>query len=141
MGAGLLSKTVFAIAAGTAPRRPQDDSLATYAPPLSREEAPIDWTRPVAAVVRHIYGMQPWPVATAELGGTAFRIFAARETPRPEGAAAVPPEPGTVVSADKRGIEVVCGDGGRLLITELQAAGGRRMQAGAWLLGHPFPVD
>ena len=135
MGAELLVKTLRDIEAGTAPRIPQDGSQATYAPPLTKEESPVDWTKPVQMVLKHIYGMQPWPCATAELGGTAFKLFAGEATGRQSDNA-----PGTVVSAGKAGIEVVCGGGETLLVTELQAAGGRRMAAGAYLLGHPMEV-
>ena len=47
---------------------------------------------------------------------------------------------GSIVSADKKGIAVVCGDGKVLRITELQASGGKRMAAAAYLLGHPIKV-
>ncbi len=135
MGAELLAKTVRAIEDGTAPRTPQDHSLATYAPPLSKKEAPIDWTKPPEVIRRHIYGMQPWPGATAELGGVSFKIFGAERTQNASARA-----PGTVLAADKKGIEVACGGGTSLLITELQAAGGKRMAAGAYLMGHPMGV-
>lgn len=135
MGAELLVRTVRAIEAGTAPRMPQDHSQATYAPPLSREESPIDWSRPARMVLKHIYGMQPWPCATARLGGTDFKVFAAAYTYRPTSKA-----PGTVLAAGKAGIEVACGGGESILITELQASGGKRMTAGAYLLGHPMEL-
>ena len=135
MGAALLVRTIRAIEAGTAPRIPQDSSRATYAPPLSKEEAPIDWTQSGRMVIKHICGMQPWPCATAELGGTAFKIYRAEPTYRHTSKA-----PGTVIAAGKAGIEVACGGGESVLITELQAAGGRRMAAGAYLLGHPMEV-
>lgn len=134
MGAELLVKTVRDIEAGTAPRVPQDHSKATYAPPLSKEESPVDWRKSAALVLKHIYGMQPWPCATAELGGTNFKIFAA------EACGESAKDPGTVIAAGKKGIEVVCGDGIVIRITELQAAGGKRMAAGAYLLGHPMEV-
>lgn len=135
MGAELLIKTVRAIEAGTAPRTPQDHDMATFAPPLTRDESPVDWTKGPDAVLKHIYGMQPWPGATAELGGTAFKLFRAEKT---DTVSAGPP--GTVLAANKNGIEVVCGGGRTLRVTELQAAGGRRMAAGAYLLGHPMEV-
>lgn len=134
MGAELLVKTIRDIETGIAPRVPQDHSKATYAPPLSKDESPIDWTKSAAAVLKHIYGMQPWPCATAELGGTAFKVFRA-EICGTSGKA-----PGTVIAAGKSGIDVVCGSGEVIRITELQAAGGKRMAAGAYLLGHPMEV-
>lgn len=135
MGAELLARTIRAIEAGMAPRVPQDHSRATYAPPLSREESPIDWAQPARMVLKHIYGMQPWPCATANLGGTEFKVFGAAYTYRSSSKA-----PGTVIAAGKAGIEVACGGGESLLITELQAAGGKRMAAGAYLLGHPMEL-
>jgi len=134
MGAELLVKTVRAIEAGNAPRTPQDHDHATYAPPLSKDEAPIDWSKPADAVLKHIYGMQPWPCATAALGGTNFKVFSAIVCGTSEKMA------GTVIAAGKNGIDVVCGDGVVIRITELQAAGGKRMAAGAYLLGHPMEV-
>lgn len=135
MGAELLVKTIRAIEDGSAPRVPQQHEKATYAPPLSKDESPVDWFLPAVKICKHIYGMQPWPCATAEFGGTTFKIFAAEETGNSSAR-----EPGTVISAGKKGIEVVCGGGKTLLITELQAAGGKRMAAGAYLLGHPMEV-
>ena len=135
MGAALLVKTVRAIEDGSAPRTPQEHEKATYAPPLSKDEAAVDWTKTPDMVLKHIYGMQPWPCAAAALGGTQFKIFRAEKTGRTSAKAA-----GTVVSADKKGVEVVCGGGETVLVTELQAAGGKRMDAGAYLLGHPMEV-
>jgi methionyl-tRNA formyltransferase len=135
LGAELLVKTLRDIQAGTAPRTPQNHALATYAPPLSKEEAPIDWSQEPAKILHHIYGMQPWPCVTAHLGETDFKIFAAQTTDNTSAKA-----PGTVIAAGKKGLEVVCGGGKTLLVTELQAAGGKRMAAGAYLLGHPMEV-
>ncbi len=135
MGAELLVKTLRAIEDGSAPRVSQDHAQATYAPPLSKDEAPVDWSAEPAPILHHIYGMQPWPCATAELGGVSFKLYGAETTSHTTGKA-----PGTVIAADKRGIEVACGGGRTVLITEVQAAGGKRMTAGAYLLGHPMEV-
>lgn len=132
LGAELLVKTIRDIETGTAPRTPQNDEEATYAPPLSKEEAPVDWHRPARVILKHIFGMQPWPCASARIGGTDFKLFRARETGHSADAV-----PGTVLRADKSGIEVAC-LGGSILITELQAPGGKRMDAGAYLRGHPL---
>lgn len=136
MGAELLVRTLRAIEDGSAPRVPQDHALATFAPPLRKEEAPVDWTMEPDRILHHIYGMQPWPCAAAVLGGTEFKIFAAEKT-----GASSDRAPGTVVSAGKRGIEVACGGGSTLLVTELQTAAGKRMAAGAYLAGHPMEAE
>ncbi len=136
MGAKLLCKTVRAIAAGDAPRTPQEHEKATMAPPLSKDMSPIDWNKAPREIVKHICGLNPWPVATAELCGVSFKIYAAEYTDTKTSKPA-----GTVLSADpKRGIEVSCKNGETLLITRLQAAGGKQMSAGDYLRGHPMNV-
>jgi methionyl-tRNA formyltransferase len=124
IGADVLSDTVAAIARGDAPRAPQIDDDASYAPPILREESPIDWRRTVSEILNHIRGMNPKPCATAQIinstariSGEIFKIHAA--------------EPGRA-----SGITVQCSDG-EITITELQAPGGRRMSATDYLRGHP----
>lgn len=136
LGAQLLCRTVTDIGNGTAPRTAQNHAEATYAPPLSKDESPIDWSRSPREIIKHICGMNPWPAASAELGSVSFKIFAAEYTDNQSSAPC-----GAVVSADpKRGIEVACGGGSTLLITQLQAPGGKRMAAGDYLRGHPMNV-
>ena len=136
MGAELLTKTVDAIADGTAPRTPQDHTAATYTKQLDKTYCPIDWNKTPREIVKQIYGLQPWPVATAEIEGGLFRIFAAEYTDNHTDKA-----PGSIVAADKAGIEFACADGATLRVTELQAPGKKRMSAAAYLLGHPIRVD
>ena len=69
MGAELLVKTLRDIEAGTAPRTPQDHSRASYVKMLDKSLCPIDWNRSPRMIVKQIYGLQPWPVATMELEG------------------------------------------------------------------------
>ena len=134
LGAQALSQAVEAIAAGTASRTPQDGSQMTYAPMLSRELSPIDWSRSAREIDCQIRGLIPWPCAAADIAGRHFKVY--RTAPGRETDQA----PGTVLSAGKAGIEVACGDGRSLFITELQAEGGKRMAAGAYLLGHPISI-
>lgn len=136
LGAALLVKTVRAIGAGEAPRIAQDAEEATFAPQLTKDMCPIDWTKTPREIVKHICGLNPWPVATSSLGGMDFRVFGAAYTENKTDKA-----PGTVVSADpKKGIEVACGNGETLLITRLQAASGKQMAAGDYLRGHPMTL-
>lgn len=136
MGAELLHKTLRAIENGTAPRSKQDESQASYVTMLDKSMSPIDWSRSPREIVKHICGLQPWPVATTEIGGLTFRIFKAEYTDTVTDKA-----PGTVVAADKKGIEIACGGAHTLLITELQAPGKKRMRAADYLLGHPIKVE
>ena len=118
MGAELLDRTLRDIEAGTAPRTPQDHSKASYVKMLDKSLSPIEWAKTPREVIKQIYGLQPWPVATAELDGKVFKIYSAEYTQNKTDKA-----PGSVVSAGKKGIEIACLDGETVLITELQAAG------------------
>ena len=136
MGAELLDKTLRDIEAGIAPRIPQDHSKASYVTMLDKSISPIDWSRTPRQIVKHIYGLQPWPVATAELSGDTFKIYAAEYTDTHTDKPA-----GSIVYAGKKGIEIACGEGLTLMITELQAPGKKRMKASDYLLGHPIAVE
>ena len=134
LGAEALSEAVAALAAGTAGRTPQDESMQTYASMLSKEMSPIDWTRPAHAVSCQVRGLIPWPCASTDvISGEPIKLFSVRETGEEANA-----RPGTIVAAGKQGIDVACGDGTVLRVTELQAKGGKRMSAAAYLLGHPI---
>lgn len=136
LGAELLVETVDRFAAGNVVGTPQNESEATYTRMLDKSMCPIDWSRTPREIVKHICGLDPWPVATAELGGTALRVFGAEYTGHTTSLA-----PGKIISAGKAGIEVACGGGETLLLTEIQPAGKKRMSAAAYLLGHPIKAD
>ncbi len=136
MGAELLVKTLRDIESGIAPRTPQDHSKASYVSQLDKSICPIDWNKSPRAVVKWIYGLQPWPVATMELEGAVYRVFAAEYTQN-----RTDKQPGQVVSAGKQGIEIACAAGQTLMITELQAPGKKRMKAADFLRGHPIRTD
>lgn len=134
LGAQALSETVDMLATGTAVRTPQDHSKHTYAPMLSKALSPIDWTKSARRIHDQVRGLIPWPCASTVVGGKNVKVF--KTTFGAETAAA----PGTVVSAGKRGIEIACGDGKTLYITQLQAEGGKRMAAADYLRGHSVQV-
>lgn len=136
MGAELLVKTLRDIDSGTAPRTPQNHAEASYVAMLDKSLSPIDWTKDARGVIKWIYGMQPWPAATAELDGTVYKIFAAAYTD-----AHTEKAPGAVVSTGKSGIEIACGSGETVMITELQAPGKKRMNAADFLRGHSIRVS
>lgn len=133
MGAQLLAKTLRDIEKGIAPRTPQDHSKASYVSQLDKSLSPIDWNKSPRSVVKWIYGLQPWPVATMEMEGKTYRVFAAEYTDNKTHKA-----PGQIVAAGEKGIEVACGDGEAVLITQLQAPGKKRMAAADFLRGHPI---
>ena len=128
LGADAIAEAIVEIQNGTAQRMPQDESQATYAPMLSRELSPIDWTRSSTQIIDQIRALIPWPCAAASILGANTKIF--RAVPLGETKDA----PGTLC-ARKKGIEAACGDGKSILITELQPDGGKRMAANAFLNG------
>lgn len=136
MGAELLDKTLRDIDSGRAPRTAQDHSKASYVKMLDKSLSPIDWNNSPRHIIKQIYGLRPWPVATMELDGSVFKVYCAQYTENTTKKA-----PGSVVSAGKAGIEIACADGKTVVITELQAPGKKRMRAADYLLGHPIKVE
>ncbi|MBE6969611.1 MAG: methionyl-tRNA formyltransferase [Ruminococcaceae bacterium] len=136
MAAELLVETVDAIEAGTVCRVCQNEAEATYTTMLDKSLCPIDFNRSPREIVKHICGLDPWPVATMELQGETFKVYKAAYTQHKTAKA-----PGSIVAAGKEGIEIACAAGETLLITEIQPAGKKRMSAAAYLLGHRIEID
>jgi len=117
---------------GSAPRRPQDESQATYAPKLERDDGRIDWRGDAVGIARRIRAYDPWPGTwcLAEDGADVKRlkIFAAEAESGGCG------EPGTISSGGGAAPCVSCGSG-RLRLLEVQAEGGRRMPGAEWVKG------
>ncbi len=132
VGADLLCDTIRNIERGEVKRTPQSDSAATYAPPLTREDAIVDWNSSGKSIVSKVNGLNPWPIAEGVIKGTKFKIYKASFLNEKNDAVC-----GTPVSADERGIAVACADG-VVMIEELQAPGGKRMSAVEYLRGHPL---
>lgn len=109
--------------------QPQPEHGITYAHKLSKADAQIDWSQPAEAIERRIRAFNPVPGAWCDYHGKPLKIWAAQAYPA-NGAA------GSVLQADKNGIQVACGSGS-LLIQTLQPAGSARMEAAAFLAGHP----
>ena len=137
LGADLLVQAVSAIEAGLAQRTPQNGEEATLAPMLGKELSPMDWSRTAHALHCQVRGLLPWPVAsTDKLTGENIKVYRTEETGDKTQA-----QPGTVLAAGKQGIDVACGEGSVLRITELQAPGKKRMKAADYLRGHPIAVQ
>ena len=109
--------------------QPQPEHGITYAHKLSKADAQIDWTQPAEAIERRIRAFNPVPGAWCDYHGKPLKIWAAQVS-------SVGGVAGSVLQADKNGIQVACGSGS-LLIQILQPAGSARMEAAAFLAGHP----
>lgn len=134
LGARLLVETLDKLEHGTAEAHAQDESEATYAPPIVKAHCTVDWNRSPEEIAAQLCGLDPKPGATADFGGTVFKLFAPRYTDT-----VTELQPGCIVSQTKKGLEVACACGRTLMITELQAPGGKRMRAADYLRGHSIP--
>ena len=115
---------------GGAPRIPQDNTLATYAPKLKREDGKIDWTDPADAIERKIRAFDPWPGAfmTISTNGTHnLKIFSATVVD-------LRGTPGEILKREND-LVVAAGEGA-LALREVQLEGKRRMSVGEFLRGH-----
>jgi methionyl-tRNA formyltransferase len=128
MGAELLVEVLAGWERRDITPEPQDDTLATYAPQIKREDAQIDWSLPATDIWRRVRAYNPWPVAFTSLDGEVLRVWEARPLDQEDGA-----EPGTVVAADG-GFAVRCG-AGKLSIVRAQRAGKRAMSGEELLRG------
>ncbi len=131
LGARALLDTLGLIVDGSAHPVPQDDAAATYAPKIEKQEALLDWNVTAEELDRRIRAFNPWPVAYTLLNGKFLRIWEAIPLDVSTDAS-----PGTVIMVGKRGIDVATGSG-VLRLQRLQSAGGKPLDATAFLNGHP----
>ena len=108
---------------------PQDDSIATYAPKLDRNEARLDWTEEAANIDRKVRAFNPTPGAWTTCSGSPLKIW---RTSIGEGVSAAA---GTVCSTSGGAITVAAGGGTSVKLLELQRAGAKRLAAAAFVAG------
>jgi methionyl-tRNA formyltransferase len=138
LGAELLAQVVNRMVQGHLEETPQDDTLATYAPRLTKEEGLLDWKQPAVAIHNRVRGLHPWPHAFSFLGGSRYIIL---RTSTGEGPGGSEPRdamaaPGTVCETSGDRFTVAAGDG-MVRILEIQPEGRRPMHAREFLAGHP----
>jgi methionyl-tRNA formyltransferase len=130
-GAGLLLAVLEALAAGTAVATAQDNTQATYAPRLTRDDGAVEWAVVTAVDVdRRVRALQPWPGVTAPIGGQRVRLVAGE----PRDVTAEGRAPGEVMAASPDGVDVATA-GGVYRVAYVQPPGGRPMSAAAYLRG------
>jgi methionyl-tRNA formyltransferase len=137
LASGVLAESLAMLAAGNAPRMPQDEAAATHVGKLCRDDGRLDWGRPAADLERRIRAYDPWPgtFTTFRHHGRCKRlkIFPHSEVADSPGIAV-----GSVV-ADGDRLIVGCGCGA-LAIGDVQPEGGKRMSAGEFARGHHITV-
>ncbi|MBS0339770.1 MAG: methionyl-tRNA formyltransferase [Proteobacteria bacterium] len=129
MGGRLIVDALRAARAGQLQPVKQPEEGVTYAHKIEKHEAKIDWTQPADVLVRRVRAFDPFPGASSAVGGEVVKIWAAHVQGGEAGAA-----PGTVLEASPEGIVVATG-GARLVATELQRPGGKRLPAADFLRG------
>jgi methionyl-tRNA formyltransferase len=121
-----LLESLRLLAAGNAPRDPQDKTLATYAPKLNREAGRINWNETAEVIERKIRAYNPWPGAFTDFKNRKLKIFSASVVD-------LRGTPGTILRKDN---ELVIATADRALsLTEVQLEGKRRMSAAEFLRG------
>lgn len=133
LGAKVMSETINKIIDGTLVRTKQDDTLSNYAPMLSKELCPINWSDSAEKIHNQVRGLSPWPIATSMLNGEIYKLHKTVKAGKTNG------EPGEITSLDK-GITVACGDGNGIRIVTIQAPGKKAMNCEDFLRGHKIEV-
>lgn len=129
LGADLLIQTIEQIEQGCARHEKQDDSQATLAPILKKEDGRIDWQRPAQGIYNRLRGFDPWPGAYTTFRRQSLTVTQAAPKAHPalkEG----------FLQVEKRSLLVGCGSGTALELLELQPSGKKRMSAEAFLNGY-----
>lgn len=142
LGAQLLKETLPSVLAGENQSIPQDESLVTYAPTLSREDERIDWNLSSLQIYNKVRGTNPWPGSFTTYKGKTVKIWAGK-VHQCENAIKhhAHQDNGTIVKIFKDAIGVKVHDG-VYLITELQLEGKKKMSVKDYLNGHSiFQVD
>jgi methionyl-tRNA formyltransferase len=122
-----LLESLRLVANGNAPRIPQENALATYAPKLKREHGRIDWSEPAEVIERKIRAFNPWPGAFMKLNNQSLKIFSARVVD-------LSGRPGEILSGEN---EFVIAAGKDAVSTgDVQLEGKRRMSTAEFLRGH-----
>jgi methionyl-tRNA formyltransferase len=134
IGADLLVRTIPKFIAGKIVPTHQSAEGVVHARKIKREDGVIDWNRPARTIWNRVRGLVPWPGAFTFLRNSPkphlLKIWQAEVA---EGTG----QPGKLLSANKTGIVVACGERA-LRISTLQLEGGRRLTAEQFLAGHPL---
>ena len=129
IGGELLIRTLKGLEEGSIQAEKQDDSKAgEYARMLDKALGKIDFSMPAVEIERLIRGLNPWPSAYTTYNGKTMKLWKAEVVNGGKGM------PGEVINVDKKGFTVMTGDGA-LKVLEVQLAGKKRMDAGAFLRG------
>lgn len=131
MGRETLLKSIDLIEQGKAALMEQDETKVSFAPKLQKEDGRIDWNAAAVDIHNRVRGLQPWPGVFTCWGNKLLKIWKSAVVNSGEDG-----EPGQIVDIEPRGGILVQTGRDKLLITELQLAGKKRMPAAEFVLGH-----
>lgn len=131
-GAELLADTIDEIEKGNAKAEPQDESLVTYAPMISKKDGDIDFTKKASSIERRVRAFYPWPGAYTRYKGELLKIWEADAADGEDTRGAVP---GTVLDVSDEGIDIACGKG-VLTAKTIQIPGKKKMKVSDFLRGN-----
>jgi methionyl-tRNA formyltransferase len=137
LGAPVLVAALRDLVAGVAPT-PQPDEGATLAPKIVRDDVAVDWMAPAGVVADLVRSADPAPGAHTTFRDEPLKVFRVRPVATgviAEAAGAHPPAPGTIVTVDKRGAVVACGDGA-VRLAAAQPPGRARVDGAAFVNGY-----
>lgn len=131
VGSELLLETIPRLFANEITPIKQDESKATFASNIRREQERIDWTESSLIIYNHIRGLRPWPVAYTTYENKPMKLWAGViDDKNYEGV------PGEIVSKpENEAIVVVCGDKKGIRLTQIQPSGSRKMSVADYLRG------
>ncbi|OCA83881.1 methionyl-tRNA formyltransferase [Pseudobacillus wudalianchiensis] len=129
-GSKLLSDTLPKLIAGEISPVPQEESKATFASNIKREQEKIDWSKTGEEIYNHIRGLHPWPVAYTTLDGQVMKVWWGEKVK-----AAKEAVPGTIIELTTNGFVVATGNSTAIKITDVQPSGKKRMSAEQYLRG------
>ena len=136
LGASLLERTLGRWKDGAIVPTPQDDSEATLAPRIKKEDALVDWSLPAQVIGSHVRAFDPWPVAFTTFAGKPLRIWQAIPL---DGTTSSPH--GSVVAVRDEGIHIACGEGTILAVRDVQLSGKARMAAAEFARGRRLQLE
>lgn len=134
LGAKLLIDTLPGLANGSIKGEPQDDSLSSYAPMVFKEEGIVDFSKSANEIICLVRGFYSWPTASTKLHGEVLKLHKGKVGREGDFGPY-----GTVISADKNGLEVAC-KGGTVIFTNIQAPGKKAMDVSAYFLGNKIEI-
>lgn len=134
MGAEVLVETIDALKNNELKPEKQDDALSNYAPIITKEICPLDFSKSALEVHNKVRGLYSWPIATTVINGKKFKIHKSKLLEE-----SFTGNSGEIVDNNNR-LVIMCGDGKCVEILEIQAEGKKKMDTQSFLRGQRIEI-